>query len=145
MVHPQDKVLVTQMGGVRMPGNQTNAEVHLSGLSAEVLRDLARNEAASKEWRKAAVELLIKKQHVFANHSDLRELKMEIQAEEEARVEVEALAHQYQENVKAVWQTTDPDAVIPPHCGVNKEVVSPVSGETVGLPEEVDFLDLSDQ
>jgi hypothetical protein len=99
ITHPKDKILVTEMGGVKMPGSQTNAEVHLAGLSAEVLRDLARNEAASKEWRKAAVELLILKQHPFADHSDLRELKFEIQAEEEARVEVEALAHQPENNV----------------------------------------------
>lgn len=94
--HPKDKILVMQMGGVKMPGSQTNAEVHLAGLSAEVLRDLARNEAASKEWRKAAVELLIKKQHAFANHPELRELAYEIKAEEDARIEVEALAHQHE-------------------------------------------------
>ncbi len=66
-------------------------ESHLGGLPAHVLLDLARNEAASREWRKAAVELLLDKGFAQANHPELTAVVMEIKAERAARVEVEAV------------------------------------------------------
>jgi hypothetical protein len=97
MSHPNEKVTTDHMGVVTY-NTETQAEIHLSHLSPEVLRDLARNEAASKEWRKAAVELLLEKKHSHANHPELRQLVFEIKAEREAKVEVEALAAQSPEN-----------------------------------------------
>lgn len=93
-MHPKDKIIY-EVGGVPVETKQTNAEVQLGHLSPEVLRDLARNESASKEWRKAAVELLILKNHPHAQHPELRELVLELQAEEDARAEVASLAAQH--------------------------------------------------
>lgn len=67
---------------------------HLSVLTAEVLRDLARNEAAGRAVRKMAIQLLIDKNHIYANHPDFRELRLEIQEEQEARYEVESIIAQ---------------------------------------------------
>jgi hypothetical protein len=91
MAHPKEH-LVYDSRGVVTYNTETNGQLTLGHLSPEVLRDLARNEAASHEWRKAAVELLLEKQHPHANHPELRELVFQIKAEKEARVEVEALA-----------------------------------------------------
>lgn len=66
-------------------------ESHIGHLPAQILLDLARNEAATREWRKAAVELLIDKGFPQANHSDLTGLVMEIKAERAAKQEVEAV------------------------------------------------------
>jgi len=66
-------------------------DAHLGGLPANVLLDLARNEAAPREWRKAAVELLLDKGYRQANHPELTAVVMEIKAERAARVEVEAV------------------------------------------------------
>ena len=63
---------------------------HILHLTGEVLRDLARNESASREMRKAAVEILMDKNHPFAGHPELRLYVLEIQAEREAKKEVEA-------------------------------------------------------
>lgn len=64
---------------------------HIGHLPAQILLDLARNEAATREWRKAAVELLIDKGFPQANHPDLTGLVMEIRAERAAKQEVEAV------------------------------------------------------
>jgi hypothetical protein len=71
---------------------------HLSVLTAEVLRDLGRNEGADRTWRKAAIKMLIEKNHPYMNHPDFRELRLEIREEEEARHEVESLIAQVEEN-----------------------------------------------
>lgn len=64
---------------------------HIGHLPAQILLDLARNEAATRDWRKAAVELLIDKGFPQANHPDLAGLVMEINAERAAKREVEAV------------------------------------------------------
>lgn len=91
MAHPHERVTRDHQGVVTY-NTETNGELILGNLSVEVLRDLARNESASKEWRKAAVELLLERRHPHANHPELRELVYEIKAEKEAKTEVEALA-----------------------------------------------------
>ena len=101
MAHPYDKV-ITDANGVLTANSETQAEIHLSHLSVDVLRDLARNEAASKEWRKAAVELLMAKNHRHQNHPELRQLVFEIRAEQEARKEVESLAAQSPETEQVI-------------------------------------------
>lgn len=136
MAHPNERV-TKDANGVITYNDETNAQLHLGHLSPEVLRDLARNEAASKEWRKAAVEFLLLKQHAHANHPELRELVFEIRAEKAAKEEVLALAahpeNEHQEvlvnETTAVFQTKDPFQPIPPHSGVVKEVVNPENKE----------------
>jgi len=66
-------------------------DAHLGGLPAHILLDLARNESAPREWRKAAVELLLDKGYAQANHPELMAVRMEIKAERAARTEVEAV------------------------------------------------------
>jgi hypothetical protein len=67
---------------------------HLSTATSEVLRDLGRNEAADRTWRKASIKILMEKNHPYANHPDFRELRNEIKEEEAARHEVESLVAQ---------------------------------------------------
>lgn len=69
---------------------QTRAE-QLEELSGEVLRDLARNESASREVRKAAVEMLMERNHPQAKHPELSLYVMEINAEKAAKSEVQAI------------------------------------------------------
>jgi hypothetical protein len=74
-----------------------STEQQLQTLTAEVLRDLGRNEAAGWAVRKAAVKMLIERGHAFANHPDFRELRLEIKEESEAHAEVESLIGQVEE------------------------------------------------
>ena len=74
-------------------------EQQLAVLTAEVLRDLGRNEAAGWAVRKAAVKMLIERGHAFANHPDFRELRLEIKEESEAHAEVESLIGQLEETI----------------------------------------------
>jgi hypothetical protein len=46
-----------------------------------VLRDIARNDAANYDFRMQAVELLVVRKSVFANHEDLLPLVEELRAE----------------------------------------------------------------
>jgi hypothetical protein len=71
-----------------------STEQHLAVLTAEVLRDLGRNEAAGWAVRKASVKMLIERGHAFANHPDFRELRLEISEEAEAHAEVENIIAQ---------------------------------------------------
>ena len=66
-------------------------DTHLGGLPGHVLLDLARNESAPREWRKAAVELLLDKGFAQANHPELTAVVMEIRAERKAKEEVVAV------------------------------------------------------
>jgi hypothetical protein len=84
-----------------------STEQHLASLTAEVLRDLGRNEAAGWAVRKAAVKMLIERGHAFSNHPDFRELRLEITEEAEAHAEVESLIGQVEETVKPVVQKMD--------------------------------------
>ena len=74
----------------------------LSNATSEVLRDLGRNEAADRTWRKAAVKKLIEKNHPYMNHPDFRELRLEIKEEEDGLHEVESIIAQVEEKVAEV-------------------------------------------
>jgi len=71
-----------------------NTSAVLDPLPAFVLFDIARNESATEEWRKAAVKLLRKKGYKQAQHPELvfivRELEKEELAEKEVIAVVEA-------------------------------------------------------
>ncbi len=66
-------------------------EEELARLPSHVLFDLARNESATREWRKAAAELLLDGNHRQANNPDIRELILQIKAERQAKQEVQAV------------------------------------------------------
>lgn len=85
-LNPDDKVI---RGGIL--SDKTNAQFLMGDLTPEVLRDIARNEAASREWRKAAVKFLLTRGHIFVNHHDFSELLAEIKSEQEAELEVQAI------------------------------------------------------
>lgn len=63
----------------------------LDPLPAHVLFDVARNESASYEWKKAAVKLLRKKGYKQASHPELAWLVREIEKDEQAEKEVIAV------------------------------------------------------
>jgi hypothetical protein len=86
---------------------------HLSTATSEVLRDLGRNEAADRTWRKAAIKKLIEKNHPYANHPDFRELRLEIKEEEEAYHEVESIIAQVEEKVQELDKVEPGEAVGP--------------------------------
>jgi len=69
----------------------SNKDIHLGHLPGQILLDIARNESAQREWRKAAVELMIDKGFSQAKHPELQSFVAEIAAERAGRVEVEAL------------------------------------------------------
>lgn len=64
---------------------------HMKYLPPQILLDLARNEAASREWRKAATQLLIDHHYPQANHPDLGLLRLEIEQEYHAKNDVRAV------------------------------------------------------
>lgn len=67
---------------------------HLKDLPPQILFDLARNEAAPRDWRRAALQLLIDHHCPQANHPDLAILAMEIKlvgAEPVAKHDVQAV------------------------------------------------------
>ncbi len=76
-----------------MPENQS-AKDSLQNLTHEVLRDVARNESCSKAWRKAAIKLLMYRNHKYQYLPDFRELKEEISEEQTAEREVKAVVEQ---------------------------------------------------
>jgi hypothetical protein len=98
--HPAQSILKRD----RMP---TLAEIHLGHLPGHVLFALARNESASREWRKAAVELLLDGNHKEASNPYIFELVMQIKAERQAKTEVQAVvesaveAEVFEENADA--------------------------------------------
>lgn len=63
----------------------------LEPLPAHVLFDIARNESASQEWRKAAVKLLRKKGYAQAQHPELAWIVRELEKDEQAEKEVIAV------------------------------------------------------
>lgn len=63
----------------------------LDPLPANILLDVARNESASYEWRKAAVKLLRKKGYRQAQHAELVWIVREIEKDEQAEQEVIAV------------------------------------------------------
>jgi hypothetical protein len=66
-------------------------EAQIGHLPAQILLDLARNEAAPREWRKAATQFLMDGNHPQAHHVDLVSLVMEINAEHQAKDEVQTI------------------------------------------------------
>lgn len=56
---------------------------HLNPLPDSTLRDLARNDAAPRDYRKFAVELLWVRKSPYVKHTDLREFVQELEAEYE--------------------------------------------------------------
>jgi pyruvoyl-dependent arginine decarboxylase (PvlArgDC) len=69
--------------------DRTNAEISFSSLTNEVLRDIARNESNSKEWRKAAVKFLISRNHPYSNLGYLMSLRAEIEDEKKAENDIQ--------------------------------------------------------
>jgi hypothetical protein len=63
----------------------------LGHLTGPILRDLARNESATREWRKAAIELMLDKGCHEVNHPDLFALLMEVKSQREAKDEVQSI------------------------------------------------------
>lgn len=67
-----------------------NRDSTLANLPGQILLDnIARNPACSKEWRKAAVEIMIDNKFPQAQHPELVGMVMEIMAERSAKKEVE--------------------------------------------------------
>jgi hypothetical protein len=66
-------------------------DAHLGHLPGPILRDIARNESAPREWRKAAIELMLDKHCPEVNHPDLLSLLLEVKAHREAKDEVQSL------------------------------------------------------
>jgi len=87
-MRPYDKVIVQSVNNGPTEGTQTQAELNFNSLTAEVLRDIARNESNSREWRKAAIKFLRDKNHIYASSEYFRELAFEIDAETTAEQEV---------------------------------------------------------
>lgn len=54
---------------------------HLAHLPDTVLRDLGRNQAAPRDYRKKAVEFLWSRQSPYVKHTDLQEFVAELEAE----------------------------------------------------------------
>lgn len=63
----------------------------LKYLPPQILLDLARNEGAPREWRKAAVQLLVDHNFRESHHPDLAIFLLEIEAEQTAKHDVEAV------------------------------------------------------
>jgi hypothetical protein len=66
-----------------MPANNPFFDhyLHLRSLPDSTLRDLGRNEAAPRDYRKFAVELLLNRRSPYAEHSDLQQFVTELEAE----------------------------------------------------------------
>ena len=62
---------------------------HLKVLPDHVLRDIARNDCADRDYRRQAVEILVVRKSVMANHPELSDLKAELD------VELEGLQFEY--------------------------------------------------
>lgn len=66
-------------------------DVHLGHLPGPILRDIARNDSAPREWRRAAVELMLDKKCPEVNHPDLADLLREVRAQHDAKDEVQSI------------------------------------------------------
>lgn len=64
---------------------------HIGHLPGPILRDIARNESAPREWRKAAIELMLDKGCPEANHPDFLSLLLEVKSQREAKDEVQSI------------------------------------------------------
>lgn len=91
MNSPDEKPIVYSVGYGNTVSDKTNAEITLEPLTNEVLRDIGRNEGASRSWRKAAVKFLMNRNHKYQHHQDFSELRSEILDEMQAERDVEAI------------------------------------------------------
>jgi hypothetical protein len=90
-MHPDEKPIIMSVGYGNIESEQTNAEIVLSPLTDEVLRDIARNESASKAWQKAAVKFLVDRNSIYVRHPACILMAAEIKEEREAEQEVKAI------------------------------------------------------
>lgn len=90
-MHPDEKPVIQSVYHGHQESDKTNAEIILEPLTAEVLRDVARNESSSRAWQKAAVRFLIERNHHYQFHPDFKELVKEINDEAKAAEEVQAI------------------------------------------------------
>lgn len=90
-MNPNDKKTVQNIIGRQLDSGKTNAEYFMDNLTDEALRDVARNEAAERPWRKAAVKFLIARNHKFQFHQDFHDIRSEILEEKQAEAEVKAV------------------------------------------------------
>jgi hypothetical protein len=120
---------------------------HLNHLPDSTLRDLARNDAAPRDYRKFAVELLWVRESPYVKHTDLREFVRELEAEYEgisfefppptaeegpgpltSSVTTTTMFEQEPEvvdNDKVEYHVDQVPAVLPKHSGEVLKVVSP--------------------
>jgi hypothetical protein len=98
MPNPDDKVKVTRLPGYgTAEAKETYGEITLNPLTAENLRDIARNESVQRSWRKAAVKLLLARKHPFVWHPELILMAAEIREELAAEQEVQDVVEQASE------------------------------------------------
>lgn len=106
---PTDKIVIHSVYGYSKETDKTYAEENLSNLTAEVLRDIGRNESNSWEWRKAAVKLLIERKHNYSTKEYFNEILAEINKENEAEQAVfdvvesaieQPLLHSYEDKIQ---------------------------------------------
>lgn len=71
--------------------NSQSPSEQIAHLAESTLFDLARNESASVEFRRAAVGIMLDKGYKKAGHPELGLILAEIKKEREARGEVEAI------------------------------------------------------
>lgn len=88
---PNEKPMIHSPGYGSRLSDKTNAEITLGALTAEALRDIARNESVNLSWRKAAVKFLVTMNHNYQWHSELILIAAEIKEELKAEREVQAI------------------------------------------------------
>lgn len=105
---------------------QAQIEGLVPTLPPQVLFDLARNESATREWRKAAVALLMETGDRRASHPELRELRLEITAEKTAKEEV---VHQIRAAIEENGEPVEPNngGVVEPVADASPAVDDPAS------------------
>ena len=69
-------------------------DLNLDGMPANILFDIARNPSASREYRKAAIRLMLKHGYQKTDHPDLFLVKQEVEAEMAAEQEVTDIVEQ---------------------------------------------------
>lgn len=103
-MHPDEKPIIMSVGYGNIQSDKTNAEITLEPLTNEALRDIARNESASRAWQKAAVKFLLDRGSGYVWHPACILLAAEIKEEREAEKEVQAIVE------SAVEEAIDPSS-----------------------------------
>jgi hypothetical protein len=78
-------------GKMSVQENVQTAQEQISHLPGEVLFSLARNESASLDFRKAAIQLMLEKDCRQVNAPELALLVSEVKRGQDAKLEVEAI------------------------------------------------------